>query len=398
METIESFHGASAIILRDTVKKHRVESMASKNWTANFSMSFLFWFGTCESHFSPASLTSWTASAWIWISFARISSLFLFSSSLMMLSRSIIGTSVDWFLTPVATSWGSFSAIIEFGMPALRKGYLAANALPPLGRKKSLRILLSFPPFDGFLTISFGGDDLCLLGGKDLLFPLPTLCLLGVLGNWPTLLDLRVLGISLSFCSRGVIRDVPTKLLTPGLAVTISFGTAGFAKYVATWWVQFASDCLSSETLACDLAFSLGGGESSRIGTLAIWPRVCAILVIILFPSVTNWTGEDPSTSCWQLPKAVLTSSGISAMTSNVRSLPSSVLLSSSSSRASVGGLFNSKCNFLGRLFVLSTSLGLASWVGQAGPSVGQPTQSGLESCLGGHVAVGVSSSSRWYS
>ena len=70
-----------------------------------------------------------------------------------------------------------------------------------LGRKDD-------PPFDGFLTISLSGDDLCLLGGKDLLFPLPTLCLLGVLGNCPTLFDLRALGISLSSCSKGVIRCV----------------------------------------------------------------------------------------------------------------------------------------------------------------------------------------------
>ena len=60
-------------------------------------------------------------------------------------------------------------------------------ALPPLGKKKSLRMLISFPPFDGFLTISLGGDNLCLPGAHDLLFPFPTLCLLGVLGNCPTL-------------------------------------------------------------------------------------------------------------------------------------------------------------------------------------------------------------------
>ena len=44
---------------------------------------------------SPASLTNCAASAWILISLARIASLILISSSLMMLSRSIIGTSVD---------------------------------------------------------------------------------------------------------------------------------------------------------------------------------------------------------------------------------------------------------------------------------------------------------------
>ena len=109
--------------------------MASKNWTANFSMSFLFWFGICESHFSPASLTSCTASAWFRISLARITSLILFSSSWMMLSMSIIGTSVVWFLPPVETSLGSFPAITGFGSPALRRGNLVSVFFFPWVRK-----------------------------------------------------------------------------------------------------------------------------------------------------------------------------------------------------------------------------------------------------------------------
>ena len=50
----------------------------------------------------------------------------------------------------MAPSWDSFPVMVGFGIPALRRGYLAAGALLPLGKKKSLRILLSFPPFDGF--------------------------------------------------------------------------------------------------------------------------------------------------------------------------------------------------------------------------------------------------------
>ena len=83
----------------------------------------------------------------------------------------IIGTSVDRLLTCLVASWGSFTVTVRFGMPALRRGCLATSALPPLGRKKSLRMLLSFPPLDGFLTMSLEGDSLCLPGGQDLLFP-----------------------------------------------------------------------------------------------------------------------------------------------------------------------------------------------------------------------------------
>ena len=202
--------------------------MANKNWTANFSMSFLFWFGICDSHFSPASLISWTASAWFWISLARTISLILFSSSRMILSMSIIGTSVLWFLLSAETSLGSFPVVTRFGSPALRKGNLDVWVLLPLGKKKSLIILLlSLPPFEGFLTMSLGGDALCLFGGKDLLFPLVPLCLLGVLGNWPTLLDLLALGISLSSGSNGVIKGIPPRLWRPVLAVTDSSGAAG---------------------------------------------------------------------------------------------------------------------------------------------------------------------------